>query len=327
MPRNGSGTYNLPASTSFNPATTGQNATAADWNALASDLATALSASIAADGQTTVTQNIPLNGNRLTGVGAPSASTDAATKGYVDASQRSYLAGLTLSNDSGTPNSVLDIAAGFSVDSTNTVGMSSGAFTKSTGGSWTVGTGQNGMGQGLTITTSTWYHVFQIVNTGSVDFYFDTSASAANKPTGTTAFRRIGSFLTDGSAHIVAFVQVGDHIYWKTPVQSYSATGTGATVALTVPSGVNVKAIFSILGTLGSPGARNILAYPTFINAQTPNSPTGNTHVTWGTADQQGAALVEVMTDTSQSIVITADNTTTLSAVTMGWIDRRGRDA
>lgn len=47
-------------------------------------IATALSLCLLKDGTQTVTANIPMNSNKITGLGAPTASTDAATKGYVD---------------------------------------------------------------------------------------------------------------------------------------------------------------------------------------------------------------------------------------------------
>lgn len=78
MPRNGSGTYVAPASPgAFNPATVGGSATDTAWNALLADLSTAMSGSIAADGQTTVTADIPMATHKITGLGNATAQTDA----------------------------------------------------------------------------------------------------------------------------------------------------------------------------------------------------------------------------------------------------------
>lgn len=82
MPRNGSGVYTAPAS-SFNPAVTGNSATPVDWNAFLSDLSTAVSNSIATDGQTTVTANLPLAGFRFTGVGNANARDTFASAAQV----------------------------------------------------------------------------------------------------------------------------------------------------------------------------------------------------------------------------------------------------
>jgi hypothetical protein len=107
----------------------------------------------------------PLNpANNLNDVN--SQATALANLGGVSV-LRSYIAGLTLSNDGGTPSSVLDIAAGQAADSGNAVMISIGAFPKSTAGAWTSGTGNNGMGNGLTIANSTWYHVILANNGGT----------------------------------------------------------------------------------------------------------------------------------------------------------------
>lgn len=76
MPRNGSGGYSAPTN-SWNPATVGNSATPPDFNALLSDIATAISQSIAADGQTPITANIPMGGNKLTGLAQGVASGDS----------------------------------------------------------------------------------------------------------------------------------------------------------------------------------------------------------------------------------------------------------
>jgi len=73
MPRNGSGGY-TPPSNSFNPALNGVAATATDWNATLSDLATAIQQSVSADGQTPITGNLQMGGNKLTGLGAGSGT-------------------------------------------------------------------------------------------------------------------------------------------------------------------------------------------------------------------------------------------------------------
>jgi len=75
MPRNGSGVF-TPISPE-NPVVSSTLITAAKFNTTMNDIATALTGSIAADGQTTITANIPMNNNKLTGLGAPSATGDA----------------------------------------------------------------------------------------------------------------------------------------------------------------------------------------------------------------------------------------------------------
>jgi hypothetical protein len=67
MPRNGSGTYALPAG---NPVVTGTTISSTVQNATMSDVAAALTASIAADGQTPATANLPMGGFRHINTGA-----------------------------------------------------------------------------------------------------------------------------------------------------------------------------------------------------------------------------------------------------------------
>jgi hypothetical protein len=80
MPRNGSGTYTRPQA-DYVPGTT---ILATSVNSDLNDMASALTASLARDGQTTPTANIPLGGFRITGLGNATSATDAATLGQVD---------------------------------------------------------------------------------------------------------------------------------------------------------------------------------------------------------------------------------------------------
>lgn len=73
MARNGSGTYNL-LTNSWNPATNGVSATAVDWQNLINDVAAALTQSLSADGQTTMTGNLNAGNNKITGLAAGTSS-------------------------------------------------------------------------------------------------------------------------------------------------------------------------------------------------------------------------------------------------------------
>ena len=76
MSRNGQGQYILPAG---NPVVTGTVITSTWANTTMSDIATALTGSIASDGQTVVTGNIQMGNNRITGLANGTAPQDAAT--------------------------------------------------------------------------------------------------------------------------------------------------------------------------------------------------------------------------------------------------------
>jgi len=81
MSRNGSGTYVLPTG---NPVVTGTTITSNWANTTLSDIATALTGSVAADGQTPMTGVLQMGGNKVTSLATPTTTTDASTKGYVD---------------------------------------------------------------------------------------------------------------------------------------------------------------------------------------------------------------------------------------------------
>lgn len=76
MSRNGSGVYSLPAG---NPVVTSTTISSTWANNTMTDLATALTGSLAADGQTTATGNLKMGANRITGLADGIAATDAAT--------------------------------------------------------------------------------------------------------------------------------------------------------------------------------------------------------------------------------------------------------
>jgi hypothetical protein len=82
MSRNGSGVYSLPAG---NPVVTNTTISSTWANNTLSDIASALTDSLAADGQTTATGNLQMGNNKITGLATPTVSTDAVTKAYADA--------------------------------------------------------------------------------------------------------------------------------------------------------------------------------------------------------------------------------------------------
>lgn len=79
MARDGSGNYDFP----WGPHSPGQVIASSDANAAWADLETALTASIATDGQSVITANLPMHGYRHTGVGNASARTHYAAAGQV----------------------------------------------------------------------------------------------------------------------------------------------------------------------------------------------------------------------------------------------------
>lgn len=80
MARNGSGTYALPAG---NPVETNTVISSVVQNNTMTDIGTALTGSIARDGQSPATADIPMGDNKLTGLATPTTRTDATSLGSI----------------------------------------------------------------------------------------------------------------------------------------------------------------------------------------------------------------------------------------------------
>ena len=81
MSRNGSGTYSLPIG---NPVVTGTTISSTWANSTLTDIASALTGSLASDGQTTASGNLNMGTNRIVNAADPVNAQDVTTKHYVD---------------------------------------------------------------------------------------------------------------------------------------------------------------------------------------------------------------------------------------------------
>lgn len=107
MPRDGAGTYDLPVG---QPVSTGAVISSSTHNTLASDIATALTASIAKDGQTVAAANLPMGGFKHTNVGVATALTEYARASQVQDNVLAYLTGVAGTNTI-TATAALSMAA------------------------------------------------------------------------------------------------------------------------------------------------------------------------------------------------------------------------
>jgi hypothetical protein len=313
--------------------TSGTTIESAKVNSDFSDIASALTQSVSKDGQTTLTGNLPFGGFKGTGLGAASGSGESVRYDEFKAAFRSLLVGLGMSNNV-SPNTKVDVAAG----SWTEVGQ--GTVLANVAGTIDCGTtGANGLDAG-SLANSTWYHAFAIGKTDlTTALLASTSASSPTMPSGYTLKRRIGSFRTDGSAHILAFVQDGDDFYWATLISDVSASNPGAsavTRTLTVPTGVNVKAYLQA-STFNSGAAGGVLAYFSDL-ATTDSVPTesapqiadlSRTANIAGNVQTSGGRFY-IRTNTSAQIrsrLGFSDASCSLFISTLGWVDTRGRFA
>lgn len=240
---------------------------------------------------------------------------------------RSYLSGYGLSNNAVDSEHDIDIAAGFSTDSANTVYLSlASAITKRIDATWASGTGNGGLSSSLTApANNTWYHVFAIVVGGSVDVGFDTSITAANLVAdhSATAYRRLGAVKTDASANILAFAQVGSTFMWVDPPLDYdvASPGTSAvTATLSTPLGVVTEAIVNLY----SSSAGTYLS-PLSVNDEAVSQTAAPLGTSYDTGDNH-ATQARVLTNTSSQVRARQITNATLRIATLGYVDQRGRD-
>lgn len=244
--------------------------------------------------------------------------------------QFGYIAGLTLSNNAAAPTTDIDIAPGGARSADNSASLLLDAtITKrlQSAGAWTPGVGGNGLFAGARV-AQTWYHVFLIRKDfdGTVEAGFDTSISAANRPAGYTAFRRIGSVKTDAGNNILPFVQHGRRFYWVAPVTDVAipslAAGTSATYVITTPPGLRTVAMLQY-NTQGG----NALAYircPDLVDI----TPSNANYLGYGAlsnaSPEGGGGYIEVLTNISSQIGVTVNNSAliTLHINALGWIDQ-----
>ena len=140
MSRNGSGTYTLPAG---NPVVTGTTITTTWANTTLNDVASSLTGSVAADGQTPMSGSLNMANNKIIAVLDPTLAQDAATKLYVDTADALALL---------KANNLSDVASA-TTSRTNLVAAKSGAnsdITSLTGLTTPLTVGQGGTGSAST---------------------------------------------------------------------------------------------------------------------------------------------------------------------------------
>lgn len=134
-----------------------------------------------------------------------------------------------ISNNGADSDHDLDFTAGYEIDSTGTYRMGGDAMTKKMDTAWAAGDGNGGLFAGA-LANSTWYYVYKIRkdSDGSIDYGCDTAANGvANLPAGYSVYRRIGYFVTDDSANIRSFIQLGQYFHLVEVPQDYNATNPG----------------------------------------------------------------------------------------------------
>jgi hypothetical protein len=200
MSRNGSGTYTLPAG---NPVVTGTTISSTWANSTLTNIASALTDSLAADGQTTATGNLKMGNNRITGLADGLASTDAATVSQVNAS----VAGL------GT----------MSTQNANNVAITGGAISGTT----------------ASFTTFTASGTASFTSTGAVKVPVGTTAQQPSPVTGMIRFNSTTS-LYEGYG-TSAWGALGGGATGGGSDQIFNLNGQNVTTSYSIPNGKNAS--------------------------------------------------------------------------------------
>lgn len=141
---------------------------------------------------------------------------------------RAYLAGFTMSNASGYAQAI-SVSAGACRDTNDATNIvKTGSFTKHIDSAWSEGNA-GGLATGQTLSPTTWYNVYIISSSTTVDAMFSETAESSMSTAllqitapGYTNYRRIGSVLVDATSEITAFHQYGDRFVWDVPKIEYT---------------------------------------------------------------------------------------------------------
>ena len=149
------------------------------------------------------------------------------------------------------------------------------------------------------------------------------------KPAAWDYYRRIGSVWTDVSSNIIPFHQVGDEFFWKSRIQDVNTTTpslAGVAAALSVPLGIPVIALLNVSTNVGTPSAYMLV---TAVDGD--NEAPSDANFDVGSDGDSTRQVTEIKRPTNTSGEIryrSSDASVTFFRIkTLGWIDRRGRDA
>lgn len=231
-----------------------------------------------------------------------------------------------VSASAGDPANDLVIAAGACLADEGAPITLAAPITKRLDAAWAAGSGNGGLDVGSKI-AGAWYSVWLIGKAdGVTDALLSLEATAPAMPSGYVLKRRLGWRLTDASGNLIPATQDGDFVRWLSPRQDGAAVVMSATaglLTLSVPpdTRARVSALVSHASAaryvlLSCPDDPDIAASTTVHNARTLSNGAAQT------------AALEVLVDGSSRIRHRADNTATtlVELMTLGWIDRRGRD-
>jgi len=250
-----------------------------------------------------------------------------------EALSRGEIDGLILSNTVADLLHDITIGVGCCKSRTDDLVMKFGApFIKQIDAVWVEGNNSGGFPSGLgSVAANTCYHVFIVgkEDGSQFDAGFDVSIDATNllaDATDYTKIRRLGSVYTDGAGDIVQFLQWGDRFYYEDPPIEYNGNSSVAPTLLTVSTPLNVKTVALFNVFLGQGNGYGVYFSDPDIPAVGPST-TAAPLVSIGTGDDdQDGSQVNCLTNDSAQVRHESTTVDVLRVVTLGWIDKRGKD-
>lgn len=205
---------------------------------------------------------------------------------------RSYIQGLTYSNNVADATNDIDIAIGCAMDGTNVRMIVLGsAITKRLDASWTVGNNQGGLDTGSIGNSDYYMWLIERSDTGVVDVLFSLSATAPTMPTSYDYKRLIGWFKRVGGT-IVAFSTYetaggGIGMRWTAPTLDVNLSNTldnsRRTDAIKVPLNFAVMANFTASAYDASTGSTARITCPDETNAGPSYNTATMSNINWTT--------------------------------------------
>lgn len=241
---------------------------------------------------------------------------------------RGYIDGLTLSNAADADHDIT-IAVGTARDSTNALALElASAITKRLDAAWSVGTDQGGLDVG-SIGASAVYYLWLIRRDidGVLDALFSLSKTAPTMPSGFTYKRRIGTIITDASAKIIGFQQVGNKYFFNQPISiAYGYIGTTARTAKIVIAPPKMLAMLRLLFIPLQGGSDVYIWIDSYLRPDSAPSST-NFDMSGNTSNARDSIYKEILTNDSMQIFYRGtDSTNYIGIISLGWIDDRGQN-
>jgi hypothetical protein len=286
MPRNGSGTYVLPAG---QPVVTLTSISSTVFNTLTTDLSNALTTSVATDGQTPMTANLPMGSNKITNLAAGTVSTDAVRYGQtmllsgvnamtanmdLGSFKITSLAKGTSSSDgaridqavsvpgsknlrgypnSSTPLTKYDLSADYVVlkDSSNTCIAFSSTGTK-TCDFGAAGSAINSRDQAGAFTADSWVYVYWISDGTNINTLASLSATSPTLPGSYTYFCLATAVRWNVSSNIVPAATCGDKILYVSAISVLNSGTSTVEASISITSTVPPSAGTFSISTLSA---------------------------------------------------------------------------